>query len=131
MSENTPVYGCDGCNTTGGRMSCPIHQATRLYGHRPNGTLEWPGDSFAEIRRLQAEIERLQGLLAEQDREFNAENLRAERAERRIAELERERDEARKALVWAWKNAQDYKENAPPDIYAIFKAARAAAKDDE
>jgi hypothetical protein len=56
---------------------------------------------------------------------------RAERAERRIAELERERDEARKALVWAWKNAQDYKENAPPDIYAIFKAARAAAKDDE
>jgi hypothetical protein len=29
----------------------------------------------------------LQGLLAEQDREFNAENLRAEAAEQRIAEL--------------------------------------------
>jgi hypothetical protein len=79
MNENAPVYGCDGCNTTGGRMSCPIHG--------PSGT-GWLGDSFAEIRRLQAEIERLQGLLAEQDREFNAENLRAERAKARVKELE-------------------------------------------
>ena len=72
MSDNTPVYGCDGCNTTGGRASCPIH--------RGDGT-GWLGDSFREI-------ERLQGLLAAQDREYNAENLRAERAEARVKELE-------------------------------------------
>jgi len=72
MNDTKPVYGCDGCNTTGGRMSCPIH--------RGDGT-GWLGDSFAEI-------ERLQGLLAAQDREYNAENLRAERAEQRIKELE-------------------------------------------
>jgi hypothetical protein len=23
--NNTPVYGCEGCRTTGGRMSCFIH----------------------------------------------------------------------------------------------------------
>jgi len=80
MNDNAPVYGCDGCNTTGGRMSCPAHGT--------NG-VDWLGDSFREI-------ERLQGLLAAQDREYNAENLRAER-------FKRERDEARKALDSIWE----------------------------
>lgn len=24
--SNTPIFGCEGCNTTGGRISCPIHE---------------------------------------------------------------------------------------------------------
>jgi hypothetical protein len=75
MSENAPVYGCDGCNTTGGRMSCPIHQATRLYGHRPNGT-GWLGDSFG------AESWTILARLADEDR--NAAEARVEVLEERI-----------------------------------------------
>jgi len=89
MSDNRPISGCDGCNTTGGRASCPLH--------RGDGT-GWLGDSFAEIGRLQTEIERLQGLLAEQDREFNAENLRTEKAERDLLDA-RAQEESWKILA--------------------------------
>jgi len=25
MDDNSPIYGCSGCATTGGRMACPYH----------------------------------------------------------------------------------------------------------
>ena len=120
MSDNRPVHGCNGCNTTGGRMSCPVHR-NFLPAQFPDDGTGWLGDCFVEVRRLQAEVERLQGLLAEQDREFNAENLRAER-------FKRERNEARKALRLIangnWNN------RAGHDLTARQFAARAAAKEE-
>jgi len=33
--DNTPVYNCEGCNTTGGRASCAIHGGVIVcYGDR-------------------------------------------------------------------------------------------------
>lgn len=34
MSEPVPVYGCSGCQTTGGAMGCPEHGVTRYSGDR-------------------------------------------------------------------------------------------------
>ena len=31
----SPVIGCDGCNTTGGRMGCPEHGPGRALDRRP------------------------------------------------------------------------------------------------
>ena len=29
---NAPILGCPGCETTGGRMACPVHAATLISG---------------------------------------------------------------------------------------------------
>ena len=31
MTDNTPIYGCEGCSSTGGRMSCPTHGSNLQY----------------------------------------------------------------------------------------------------
>lgn len=33
--DNTPIYGCSGCDTTGGRMSCGTHGTTRVIVSNP------------------------------------------------------------------------------------------------
>jgi len=43
-----------------------------------------------------------------------------------VRELERELDEARKALVWAWNNASCSLAPAPDNVIAALNAARAA-----
>ena len=52
--DTTPIYGCSGCETTGGRMSCAVHG--------PNGealSRQAPSDEVAALRsELAAERER-------------------------------------------------------------------------
>jgi len=54
--DNTPIYGCSGCATSGGRMACGIHGPTPMIV-TPNPTI---------IAQLQGEV-RL-AVLAERDR---------------------------------------------------------------
>jgi hypothetical protein len=57
---------------------------------------------------------------------------RCEKADRRIAELERELEEARKALVWLWddwtKENQSPYEAVPGDVKAAVRRSKSAAR---
>lgn len=54
--DNTPVPGCGGCATTGGRMSCEEHRHMVWV----SGTAVWPADlRIANLERRVAELERL------------------------------------------------------------------------
>lgn len=54
--DNSPIYGCNGCSTTGGRMACGTHGASRVFVVDP---LNPPAPFFVDIQAA---------VLAERDR---------------------------------------------------------------
>lgn len=53
--DNTPIYGCNGCRTTGGRMSCYQHgQTTYNFGR----SVYYP-QVYGEDEALEKEISRI------------------------------------------------------------------------
>lgn len=59
--DNTPIYGCSGCDTTGGRMSCATHGQPRVV-ITPPVIVQPPDDPIGAFNALRAAV------LAERDR---------------------------------------------------------------
>ncbi len=63
--NNMPVYGCNGCETTGGRMACPYHGGVLILSpslHECDHSTcrQQLADAEARVRELEEALEALQ-----------------------------------------------------------------------